>query len=251
MKKQRFCREYVGERLFVLCDDDMEYAAEQQKLPYDMMEAIFESLDKNHAIPKETVTKYGKLLKRIPLWQEAEMAYEVGRLHNGVLKEYYDYRPEAVAVEEAWDEIDGLLDGQLIEVAAEVKRKKEVQRKKETGKLRDLVVPILQTYSQKAEIAMEITDYADGCSFTVVLSGANGFSCDLSDHLSRTVLLLASRIDVIFPMLEQSMRLELTYIVHDEKNRYGDRQKSNGRTAEKAVTGAWHESSRSAETSGS
>ncbi|MFR1061424.1 MAG: hypothetical protein ACLSEY_13550 [Enterocloster sp.] len=133
MKKQRFCREYVGERLFVLCDDDMEYAAEQQKLPYDMMEAIFESLDKNHAIPKETVTKYGKLLKRIPLWQEAEMAYEVGRLHNGVLKEYYDYRPEAVAVEEAWDEIDGLLDGQLIEVAAEVKRKRKSRGRKRQG----------------------------------------------------------------------------------------------------------------------
>lgn len=251
MGKKKFLRKYIGQQLFMLCDDDMEHAAEQQKLPYDIMEAIFESLDKNHTIPKETVTKYGKILKRMPLWQEAEMAYEVERLSNGVLKEYYDYRPEAVAVEEAWDEIDGLLDGQLIEVAAEVKRKKEAQRKKDTRKLRELVVPILQIYAQKAEIAMEITDYADGCSFTVVLSGANGFSCDLSDYLSRTVLLLASRIDVIFPMLEQSMRLELTYIVHDEENQYGDRQKSNGRTAEKAVAGAWHESSRSAETSGS
>ena len=179
------------------------------------------------------------------------MAYEVKCLNNGVLKEYYDYRPEAIAVEEAWGEIDGLLDGQLIEVAAEVKRKKEAERKKDTRKLRELVVPILQTYAQKAEIAMEITDYADGCSFTVVLSGTNGFSCDLSDYLSRTVLLLASRIDVSFPMLEQSMRVELTYIVHDEENQYGDRQKSNGRAVEKAVAGAWHESSRSAETSGS
>ena len=66
MGKKKFLRNYIGQQLFMLCDDDMEHAAEQQKLPYDMMEEIFESLDANHAIPKETVTKYGKLLKRMP-----------------------------------------------------------------------------------------------------------------------------------------------------------------------------------------
>lgn len=210
MGKKKFLRNYIGQQLFMLCDDDMEHAAEQQKLPYDMMEEIFESLDANHAIPKETVTKYGKLLKRMPLWKEAEMAYEVECLNHGVLKEHYDYRPEAADVEAAWNEMEGLTDGQLVKVASEVKKQKMERTKAEIRKVREIVVPLLKIYAEKEEVNMDVSDCPDQVSFTVVLHGQNGFACDMSDFLARTVFSLASYIDACRET-DSSMRLELTY----------------------------------------
>lgn len=207
MGKKRFFRKFIGQQLFMLCDDDMEHAVEYLAIPYDTLEEMLETLNENKAMSKDGIKRYGKLLEKTPIWEEAEREYAAIMC---TAKESYRFVPDPISVEEAWGVMDGLTDGQLIKVASEVKKQKMERTKAEIRKVREIVVPLLKIYAEKEEVNMDVSDCPDQVSFTVVLHGQNGFACDMSDFLARTVFSLASYIDACRET-DSSMRLELTY----------------------------------------
>ncbi len=207
MGRKKFLRKYIGQQLFMLCDDDMDFAMEHLDMSYDTLKKILETLNGNRMMSKAGMKHYRKLLEQTPLWQEAEEAYAAVMCP---MKESYSFVPDPICVEEAWGVMDGLTDGQLIKVASEVKKQKREKTKEEIKKVREIVVPLLKIYAEKEEVNMDVSDCPDQVSFTVVLRGQNGFACDMSDFLARTVFSLASYIDACRET-DNSMRLELTY----------------------------------------
>lgn len=207
MGKKKFFRKFIGQQLFMLCDDDMEHAAEYLAIPYDTLEEMLETLKETKVMSKDGIKRYGKLLEKTPIWEEAEREYAAIMC---TVKESYNFVPDPIRVEEAWGVMDGLTDGQLIKVASEVKKQKREKTKEEIKKVREIVVPLLKIYAEKEEVNMDVSDCPDQVSFTVVLHGQNGFACDMSDFLARTVFSLASYIDACRET-DSSMRLELTY----------------------------------------